>query len=653
MGRIRFATGQTTESNKEERTDTRTVWKRVDEIFDEENQKWILRDTAPYTAVEGEDEQKDEYTDCCFLLKKHYGFKSPSNTIYIVIKSDILKDTLVAAIGDSCVISKYNSSPELNPTTLLDYYFILLSYLKSLDDSTPEGSDETAIVQLDVLLGFLRTEYREHFTKVAAILQNSEVSFDILRAILIPRTEFYITDSRTGQPRVVVLKRAALQSDGRTSWYDLQCEYVETFGSSDSDKGRKDGCERAFGRASYNSTIQEFNGTVKINALSAYPLQYHPRKEDVKQMLITRGKKWADYNGMHHVAYTGIAYQSYRKIYVKGRSVIDKATFQRVNPNWGVPLPKSAHRNQYDDWGYESTGTEAEPTVMNREGLTDADYMLAPPIVYGFALEDKEWVELNIDLVKPIVWNDEAFANLVLPEDKKMLIKALVEVHSTKGRVVFDDFIVGKGQGLVINLFGPPGVGKTMSAEATSEHLRRPLYIVGAGDLGTSASSLDTSLTQIFDIGHSWNAVILIDEADVFLEERSVHDIHRNALVAVFLRQLEYFAGILFLTTNRVGTFDQAFASRIHIALKFKELDELTKHAIWKAFLTKVEAVDNLTADELSLLVARKINGRQIKNAVKTAQALALNQRKSLGFAHLNQVLSVMEQFESDLKKSG
>ncbi len=67
-----------------------------------------------------------------------------------------------------------------------------------------------------------------------------------------------------------------------------------------------------------------------------------------------------------------------------------------------------------------------------------------------------------------------------------------------------------------------------------------------------------------------------------------MHDIHRNALVSIFLRQLEYFQGILFLTTNRVEvsiylsqkvflhsfglltfgrqTFDDAFQSRIHIA---------------------------------------------------------------------------------------
>ena len=78
--------------------------------------------------------------------------------------------------------------------------------------------------------------------------------------------------------------------------------------------------------------------------------------------------------------------------------------------------------------------------------------------------------------------------------------------------VGFDDFVQGKGQGLIINLFGPPGVGKTLSAEATSERVHRPLYVVGGGDLGTKAAELDESLERVFDIATSWKAIVLIDE---------------------------------------------------------------------------------------------------------------------------------------------
>lgn len=77
------------------------------------------------------------------------------------------------------------------------------------------------------------------------------------------------------------------------------------------------------------------------------------------------------------------------------------------------------------------------------------------------------------------------------------------------------------------------------------------MYIVGAGDLGITASDLDKNLTQIFRIG---GAIVLIDEADVFMEERSVHDLQRNAIVAVFLRHLEYVARV-FLLRNPVSKY--------------------------------------------------------------------------------------------------
>ena len=140
-------------------------------------------------------------------------------------------------------------------------------------------------------------------------------------------------------------------------------------------------------------------------------------------------------------------------------------------------------------------------------------------------------MEFNVEHITPVVWNPETFEGLVLPSDRKTLLRSLIEAHDSNSG--FDDFVRGKGQGLVINLFGPPGVGKTLSAEATSEHLRRPLYVVGSGDLGTKPSDLDHNLERIFDIATCWHAIVLIDEADVFLEQRSLHDLERNAMVAV------------------------------------------------------------------------------------------------------------------------
>ena len=78
-----------------------------------------------------------------------------------------------------------------------------------------------------------------------------------------------------------------------------------------------------------------------------------------------------------------------------------------------------------------------------------------------------------------------------------------------------------------------------MTAESIAELLKRPLYSVAIGELGTTPDKLEDKLRDILDMASRWNAVILLDEADVFLEKRADNDIHRNAMVGVFLRLLE------------------------------------------------------------------------------------------------------------------
>lgn len=163
--------------------------------------------------------------------------------------------------------------------------------------------------------------------------------------------------------------------------------------------------------------------------------------------------------------------------------------------------------------------------------LKDEDLLLASPVIYGYSLVDKMWrefvkrpefpgvtdlqtVEFNVERISHVEWNDEAFENLILSEDRKDIVQALVEAHSRN--TGFDDIIKGKGQGLIFNLFGPPGCGKTLTAEATSERVRRPLYVVGGGDLGVSAAELDVALEKIFDMATTWNAIVLIDEVRKF-----------------------------------------------------------------------------------------------------------------------------------------
>jgi SpoVK/Ycf46/Vps4 family AAA+-type ATPase len=186
------------------------------------------------------------------------------------------------------------------------------------------------------------------------------------------------------------------------------------------------------------------------------------------------------------------------------------------------------------------------------------------------------------------------------------------------------------------------------------------MYMVGFTELSTSPDDLENNLRKILRLATAWDAVLLIDEADVFLEQRSLHELERNALVSVALRLLEYHRGVLFLTTNRITTFDEAFLSRFSIAIKYHELDHAGRLAVWKKFFdlagyrmegsedefTTVEANGTtISAEELDELAEKPFNGRTIKNLVRTAQALALSQKKPLSVEHVKTVVRVQEKF--------
>lgn len=257
--------------------------------------------------------------------------------------------------------------------------------------------------------------------------------------------------------------------------------------------------------------------------------------------------------------------------------------------------------------------------------------------------------------IRPVPWNKEAFNRLVLKSKKKELIKALVMVHLATTQNA--DVVEGKGNGLIILLHGSPGTGKTLTAESVAELAEKPLYRVTCGDIGTDAEGVEKYLESVLLIGTIWGCVVLLDEADVFLEERQTTDLARNALVSVFLRVLEYYDGILILTSNRVGTFDEAFKSRVQLAVHYPALNEDGRFEIWRNFLQALRDTDvDVDHEELerkvAVLARHKLNGRQIRNLVWTARQLAKYKKERLEFIHLEQVLEIANEFEEYLEKT-
>ena len=254
---------------------------------------------------------------------------------------------------------------------------------------------------------------------------------------------------------------------------------------------------------------------------------------------------------------------------------------------------------------------------------------------------------LTVDGLRPIKPHVDGFNDLKLPKGHKAMVKSLVHNHfMTKGAdddhndECENDVVRGKGKGLILLLHGAPGVGKTSTAECVAEANGKMLFPITCGDLGTTAADVERELSDTFHLAELWDCVLLLDEADVFLARRTKYDVKRNSLVSVFLRVLEYFTGILFLTTNRVGAFDEAFKSRIHVSLYYPPLNWERTEAIWRMHMRrlrdkKMRKGINLHIDEAEILAFAKKhyflttpkkanwNGRQIRNAFQTATALA------------------------------
>lgn len=279
--------------------------------------------------------------------------------------------------------------------------------------------------------------------------------------------------------------------------------------------------------------------------------------------------------------------------------------------------------------------------------------LLLPPTIPGFGFHDKKWISVSVEDIREIQWNEEAFNHLVLKSTKKELIKALVAKHTAANDP--NDVIEGKGNGLILLLHGGPGTGKTLTAESVAELTCKPLYRVTCGDIGTNAEEVERYLESVLYLGTIWKCVVLLDEADVFLEERTQQDLKRNALVSVFLRVLEYYSGILVLTSNRIGTFDEGFKSRVQLTLHYPTLDESSRRLIWLNFITRLRHTNqNAKVDQIleniDGLAKFRLNGREIRNSIRTSMLLADFRGQLLQYSHLQDVIGISSEFAQYLQ---
>jgi len=296
---------------------------------------------------------------------------------------------------------------------------------------------------------------------------------------------------------------------------------------------------------------------------------------------------------------------------------------------------------------FNLTYDEKITTVSN---FTDEEFMICPKTLEVFSLDNQDWYQIEVNGLKPKKWRPESFGRLVLDQDKKDNIIRLATANSrTVQEAKSRDIIEGKGKGIVFLLHGPPGVGKTLTAEVLSEYTERPLLKV---NLGRVANHLkwEQSLEQIFLNAEAWKAILLIDEAEIVLEKRTFERMTQNSWISVFLRKLEYYKGILILTTNLIHCIDEAFESRISYPIQFCDLSRKNRHQIWSGFIKEMSmlpAYKKTLMNEVDRWSEAEINGRQIRNIILMAENLAASDENHprLLPKHIDEMLDVTLEF--------
>lgn len=200
--------------------------------------------------------------------------------------------------------------------------------------------------------------------------------------------------------------------------------------------------------------IKAFSGVTPIDSLDAIPCDLHPKAESLTKTLIERGRRAVSMKDGSCWMYKGPAEaRGSGPIWVDGRIIIDEAEYSKTNFNYADPW--SAPPPPPPPFPEKLTGVDPDcaislppPPIVEPQlpkPRTDIQLAQCSSVLRGFSLETKTWASFDVDKISEMVWNDQAFDQLVMSNRRKRLIHALVD-RNTKRNSSFEDFIKGKGK---------------------------------------------------------------------------------------------------------------------------------------------------------------------------------------------------------------
>lgn len=262
-----------------------------------------------------------------------------------------------------------------------------------------------------------------------------------------------------------------------------------------------------------------------------------------------------------------------------------------------------------------------------------SQYISMPESIHiGKQSEDKSQTEV-LDCYAPRYDLEQVALSASVREKIKVAISAVKNKEKMVTEWGMDQYFAGK-RAVILNFYGKPGTGKSMTAEAVAKALGKKVYQVNYSELESKyVGETPKNIRKAFEIATKEDAVLIFDEADSFLGKRLTSvtqsaDYGVNITRSVLLMELEKFTGVVVFTTNLISNYDDAFKRRILLSVYFEMPDAEARKQIWKLHMSdKMPRKEEVTVEALAQRYD-DISGADIKDMVFYAALSTLEKDK-------------------------